>query len=258
MPEYYATRSFSSYLKKNGIFIDSNLSIDKTDIKNLTQEDIKGQLEAISDFHKISSGYSEYLSEGLKNGTGKLIEKFKVETKKFKRQLQRYDNDTEKTDFQRLVVDNGLEYLARAEESIDEVHKWGYFDLIKRSMLRIEICAGKTYFGDIKKETDGVKISCLDKCCYNMNEIDAFYFLSKIKKRLDKVELNNYISFFCNQEDLNLNSQKFIFALLSYPEDFIRCCSRYRDKKKGWSEEKYAAKLEKVILSDTSSRICRE
>jgi hypothetical protein len=258
MPEYYATLSFSSYLKKNGIYVDQKLSTDNIDLKNLKEENIKEQLEAISDFHKVASGYSQYLSEGMKNGTGKIIEKYKVETKKFKRQLQSYSNSSEKTYFQKLMLDKGSNYLTRAEECINEVHKWGYFDLIKRSMLKIEICAGKTYFTDLKRGIDGVKISSLDKCCYNMDEVDAFYFLNKIQKRLNKIELNNYIRFFCKLEGLNLNSQKFILALLSYPEDFIRCCNRYKEKKKSWSEEKYAEKLEKIILADTSSLICRE
>ena len=43
MPEYYATRSFSSYLKKNGIYVDGNLSIDNAYLKNLTQQNIKAQ-----------------------------------------------------------------------------------------------------------------------------------------------------------------------------------------------------------------------
>lgn len=258
MPEYYAARSFSSYLEKNGIFIDKSITSDNIDLKNLNEENIRGQLEAITDFHKAASGYNGYLYEGMKNGTGKIVERYKVETKKLRRQLESYDNNTEKTYFQKLVLDKGSNYLNRAEQCINEVYKWGYLDLIKRSMLRIEICAGKTYFGDIKKELAGVKISCLDKCCYNMDEVDAFYFLNKIKKKLDAAELNNYVSFFCNLEGLSLKSQNYILALLSYPEDFIKCCSRYREKKKNWSEEKFAIKLEKIILSDTSSLICRE
>jgi hypothetical protein len=258
MLEYYAARSFSSYLEKNGVYIDKNLSFDNIDLKNLKEENIMGQLEAISDFHKAASGYSGYLCEGMKNDTGKIIEKYKVEVNKFRRQLESYDRNPQKTYFQKLVLDKGSNYLKRAEECIVEVYKWGYFDLIQRSMLRIEICAGDTYFNDIKKEVNGVKISCIDKCCYNMDEIDAFYFLNKIKKKLNRAELKNYIDFFCKLEGMDLNSQKFIGALLSYPEDFIKCCSRYRDKKKSWSEEKFAVKLEKIIISDSSSLICRE
>jgi hypothetical protein len=88
-----------------------------------------------------------------------------------------------------------------------------------------------------------------------MFEMDIVYFLGKVKRKGIKVDFDGLIREFCEVEALDINSINFIRAIISYPYEFIRCCNRYREKSKDWTEDEYVSRLEKAIVLDGKSLI---
>lgn len=210
---------------------------------------VEKQLSTISEFDKKVMGYKGYMGKKLENKTGSVVEQYKVSIKRLKRHLKNIRMNSASSNFERALLKKGNEYLQRAESCISEIYNSGYMDIIQRSMKRTEICLGNVDFSNLRKG-EKLEVVSLDKCCYNNIEMDCFNLLSKYKRK--GVELNWVLlaESFCEYAELPNSSSRFILALLSYPYEFMKCCNRYREKSKDWSEEEYEERLEKAIIRD--------
>ena len=245
-------KSFLEYLSlKNIQLVDNFESGNNSEVNNnITQEKLEKQLYIISEFHKRVMGYKGYMGKRLDNKTGSVVEQFKVNVKRLKRYLKNIRLNSANSDFERLLLKDGFKVLQRAENCISEVYDSGYMNIIERSMKKTEICLGSTDFNNLREKDDSIELLSLDKCCYNNSEMDCFYLLSKYRRKGVEVDYKKLASKFCEYEGLDENSLRFILALLSYPYEFMKCCNRYREKSKEWSEEEYKDYLVKAILKD--------
>ncbi|MFL0267135.1 spore coat protein [Candidatus Clostridium radicumherbarum] len=243
-------KSFKDFLYIKDIkVLESEISELKT-IININEEELLNQLFIISEFHKKTMGYKGYMGLRLDNKTGSQLEQYKVNTKRLKRYLKNIRINSASSDFERKLLKIGFEYLKRCDSCISEIMNAGYMDLIERSMKRTEICIVNPNFSNLSKNDNIIEIGSLNKCSYNNVEMDCFYLLSKFRKRNISLDYKALVKKFCEYEDLNENSLRFILALLSYPSEFIRCSNRYREKSKDWSEEEYGERLNTAILKD--------
>ncbi|ERI94795.1 hypothetical protein HMPREF1982_00720 [Clostridiales bacterium oral taxon 876 str. F0540] len=227
--------------------------IDDEDLINeaaVTQEMIEMQLYALSEFHKKIMGYKGYMGKRLDNKTGSTVEQYKVNIKRLKRYLKNIRLNSASSDFERMLLKVGFDYLQRSENCITKIYEAGFMSIIERSMKRTEICVGNTDFNNIRRIGDDLVITDLDKCCYNNVEMDCFNLLSKYLRKGTELDYKSLVEKFCVFENLESNSCDFILALLSYPYSFMKCCNRYREKSKEWDEEEYRDRLEKAILKD--------
>ncbi len=74
-------------------------------------------------------------------------------------------------------------YINRAEKVIESIYENGYINLVWRSMDRKEICLGKTHFNNIRYN-EGIEVIDINKCSYNMVEMDCIELLYKINKKI--------------------------------------------------------------------------
>ena len=239
--------SLLDYLDQNGIRVGEIDTV--VNYRDVTEEQALEQLLIISEFHKKIIGYNGYMNIRLDNKTGKIVEQYKIYNKKLKRDIKKIKLNKPENQYEELLLEVGDLYLDRAEASVEEIYKWDYIDLISRSMQRVEICLGCTDFNNIAKE-EGIVISSLDNCCYNMVENDGVYLINKLKKKGLTMNWENLIYKYCDFEGLEYKSAKFISGLVSYPYEFMKCCNRYRENKKDWDELKYKQKLLKIIERD--------
>lgn len=247
--------SFWDALKEKGIYRVSSFNAFKPyNGISISEVDVIKQLKIVSEVHNLILGYGGYLNKRMDNCTGKKVEQYKVANKKFMRDIKKLKNTTPKNNFEERLVECGSEFLQRAEACIKEVYSADYYGLISRSMKRTEICIGNTGFNNLRKE-ENIEIIDLSHCAYDMVECDALYLLSKLKRGGANLDWKALIKEFCSIENLDNNSEKFITAMLSYPYEFMKCCNRYRYKKKDWSDVEYKIKLEKAIEKDGNSII---
>jgi hypothetical protein len=244
-------KSFLQYLCLKNIELVENFHDYKLPLlEDIDEKKIEEQLFNISEFHKKIMGYKGYMGKRLDNKTGSVVEQYKVHIKRLKRYLKNIRLNSANSDFERLLLKEGFENLQRAEMCISEIFNSGYMSIIERSMKRIEICLGLTDFNDVRKNADKIELLSLNKCCYNNVEMDCFYLLNKYRRKGIKLDYKGLASKFCEYEGLEENSCKYILALLSYPYGFMKCCNRYREKTKEWSEEEYKESLLKEIVKD--------
>lgn len=242
--------SFIEYLSSKDIVLVKDTEKEPiSKINNIDESVIDNQLFVMSKFHKKAMGYKGYMDKRLDNKTGSTIEQYKVNARRVKRYLKNIRINSASNDFERLLLKKGNEYVQRAEKCISEIFISGYMDIIQRSMNRTEICLGNADFTNLRKK-EKLEVASIYKCCYNNVEMDCFNLLSKYKRKGLKLDWVTLVNKFCEYENLPYNSVRFILLMLSYPYEFIKCCNRYREQRKDWTEEQYEKSLEKSIIKD--------
>lgn len=247
------TAYFIKYLESKGIKKVDSFD-EEIKYESITPSMIKEQIYIISEFHRNTLGYTGRMNKRLDNNIGKTVEQYKVYTKKLNRDLEKLKEKEIHNKFEKVLLEKGDLYLIRAKHCIESIYNNNYISLIMRSMKKVEMCLGNTYFNNLRKN-ESIEIKSIDGCCYNMFEMDIIYLLSKIKKKGMSVDFDSLIREFCQVESLDDNSIGFIRAVISYPYEFIRCCNRYREKSKEWTEDEYVSKLEKAMTLDGESLI---
>ncbi|MFD3158293.1 hypothetical protein ACFIJ5_15825 [Haloimpatiens sp. FM7330] len=248
-------RNLQEYIEDAKIQIIDDLHVENDIfLKTINEEDVERQLYLISEFHKKMMGCDEYVLERIASNTGKIVEQYKVELKKVRRDLRKIREKGINSNFEKILLTEGEQIIAKGERCIDSIYFGGYTDLIVRSMDNKEICLGDVYFSNLRLKESKIQIKNIKKIKYNMVEVDGFNLLNKLKKKELNLDWGKLVRAFCYFENLEKNSENFISGLLNYPYEFVKCCSRYRKKKK-WSSEKYENKLKKIIIKERENII---
>lgn len=241
--------SFLEYLSSKNIVLVDTFDDKLVSLNNIDESLVEAQLMLISEFHKSVMGYKGYMGKRLNNKTGSVVEQYKVHIKRLKRYVKNIRTNSAASNFERALLKKGNDYIQRAEKCISEAFNAGYMDIIQRSMNRTEICFGNPDFTNLRKK-EKLEIASLSKCCYNNLEMDCFTLLSKYKRKGIDLDWERLTESFCKYEGLPTSSSSFILAMLSYPYEFMKCCDRYREKAKEWSEEEYEDRLIKAMIKD--------
>lgn len=244
-----ALNCFGKYMLAKGVIIGEFINASNNNRKNISIQKMYNQMEAMKEFHSISCRYCEESQKRIKSSTGKLMEGYKVDLKIFKRQLQEIRQKDELNKFEKLVLLNGNSMIDKAEESIRKANDSNYLSLILRSMRNNEICLRDTSFDNLMN-SDKLRIVNIKKCSYDMVETDGIYFLRKFKTKINRTDMQKFVTEYCRLESLDSYSVNFILSILSYPYEFIKIALRYRDSKKDWAINKYVEKLEKASYID--------
>ncbi len=241
--------SFKEYAEGKGINISGEKLEDNKHPWKLSTKEASEKLEIIAEIQKAFKGYSGAVGKRLPNSIGALIESSKVQIKRLKRDLVNLEKYSPLNEFEELIKAVGEKYLERAENSLKEARGPYYIDCIYRSMRDNEISLGNVNPDNVYRR-EKLIIRDIESCSYNLVECDAISFLSKAKRR--KISLNyiELIDSFCLWHDLESESRVFIRAMVNYPYEFMRACSRYRNIKKDWTADEYLENLKEAIRKD--------
>jgi len=200
----------------------------------------------MGELHRITKGYNFHVSKCINNNLGKTVEQYKVEIKKLKRYMQDQDEND--------ISENIKDVIKMAQSSVARVTEAGYLELIKRSMEGEEICIGNSFPSNIRRN-NGIEVISLNDCSFDMVEMDGVYFFSKLMKKGYRLDWQNEIEFYCREENLGMDSVKYMLALLSFPRESVKCINNYRLSKKEWGINQFKKHLQKTIIKDSQNLI---
>lgn len=239
----YPLSCFGEYLQSRGIKIHDEYAYVSN--KDLSTERILQQIRLLNKFHQESSGFNESKESHLDSLIGKTTEKYQVDLKKLKRIIKNIKKEKPKNRLEEILLLNEELYVNGAEGALSCTQGEKYINLIKRSMTRGEICLGNPYFNNLREENN-IIVSNINKCCYDMVEMDAIILFRKLRAKGYAYELKCLIELFCREEALDAYSYEYISSLMKYPYYFIKWSLRYNEAKRNWSSNDY---LNKIINS---------
>ncbi|MBU5486163.1 spore coat protein [Clostridium sp. MSJ-11] len=243
--------TFEQYLISKGIDVVDQINFELKS-KEITEEMLLEQIRIMNEFHHKVRGSTSGIKERLDSRAGRVVESFKVNIKKLKRDIDRFQSEGANNLFEEIILYKGEDYIKRGEKVIKNIYEDGYYDLILRSMKNKEICLEDVDFNNLGKESK-IQVRNIKKSSYNMVEIDCYNLLYKYKKKGLDVNFKKLVEEFCELEGLKENSYQFIIACLSFPYEVTRQCNNYRLKKKELGDDEYVLKLQKAIIQDSMS-----
>lgn len=250
--DYSLLTMFCDFLKEKGI--EKVDSINKTfDLKYIDEKDIKNQLKVISEFHKVFIQNHDYFSNMFPSYIGRPVEDCNIGIKRLSLSIRKLE-DKATDEFSINFINDSKKQLKRARRCIDTIYVSSYIKLIRRSMLRQELCLGDCSFKNITDD-NGLKIIDVSSFSYNMVEIDAVKFLGRLKRKEIKANWHSLVKDYCKYENLDADSERFILALMSYPYEYMKCLKKYKKYNKMWNLNEFEHRLKKAIKKDGESLI---
>lgn len=222
-------------------------------MEDLSKKDnLNTHLDAIANFHKVSRGYESAFCR-FPCCIGKVFENYKIALRRYEKYLQEIRTLGPDNKFEEVILKYGQMYSERAQKSIEQVYSASYIQLIKRSMKNHELCLGNTSIKNIAcRDNNQIEVVSFEKCCVNMVEMDGVCYLIKYKKKGNSF-IEKGIKLYCNKEELDENSYRFMNALITYPYMVIRCCLRYKENPSKKNLDDYICSLSKAAQKEGDS-----
>lgn len=221
---------------------------------NVSIEEASKQIEVISEFHKKVMGFSSMVNRNIPNCAGRTLEKYKMESKKLKKIYKKIQSDNPTNDVEKLILNTGEKMIKRGEACIKTAKNSDYLSLLQRSMNRNEICLGDVDFSNLRKRKY-LEVISLEHCCYDMVEMDYLKFLLGLRRSGISMDYTTLIEYLCKLEGLNQSSKMFILSLMSFPHKYIRCCIRYSENKRNWSQKEFLDRMQRALQQDAAIMI---
>lgn len=215
--------SFKSYAMSKGIYEFDELI--KIKSKIYTDENIFEHINIIFDLHERLKG----CSIPLNNLTNKMVEDFKVAETFLKQDIEKYCFNP-KNKFEKGVLQFGGKVLERIQKILKIINSINYEKIIFRSFKNKEVCVYNVNFNDIQLWTNSkIYVKSIEEFCENIIEYDYIKFFTKLKRSNRKLDFMKCCAYVCSKENFNTDSYNFILACVSFPYEFIRAISKYRD-----------------------------
>ena len=110
------------------------------------------------------------------------------------------------------------------------IHKNNYENLVLRSIKLREFCVYNTHLNDIfSNQNHKIFIKSIEDICENMVEYDYVKFFTRLKRGNCDLDFLKCCAYVCGKEKLGMDSYNFILACISFPYEFVRVISKYRD-----------------------------
>lgn len=114
-------------------------------------------------------------------------------------------------------------------------------------MNRQEICIGRVDHGNLRKNKEKFEIGTIKNMTYNLVEEDMYKYIKKLQRKRINIDEEELINIFVHSSHLSFNSLEYLRGLCSYPRDFFRSWERYRQNKKGKTNDEFLAELKNSL-----------
>lgn len=242
---------FKGYLEEKNILVNSSININD----KITESDINNYIENLSEFHRCAMGYEDFIDDVIPNTVGRQVGRCRTSLRKTEKYLNRLNEKEKKNMVDTMLMSDGFNVLSKSEDDFKDIYRSYIMKLIKRSMIRKEIVLG--YFAPYNaiNTNSFVTVSTLNRCSYDLVEMDYVKMLLKIKKYRRDLLTEKLIKKCVDAENLNEDSYNFIKIMVQFPYEFIRNFSRYRENRKPWTLDEYYKKIQKAVKDDTNMMI---
>ncbi|MBQ6820576.1 MAG: CotS family spore coat protein [Clostridium sp.] len=156
-----------------------------------------------------------------------------------------------KSDFDNLFLDNIDRNIKSIQKSIELIAMCNYNDLIGNYSKRV-LCHNDLAHHNFIVDGEDVKIIDFDYCKIDTRAVDIANFAMKVIKNTyyDMDTFKLIIETYNSIDKLSKDEIKLIYAILSFPRDFVTITRDYYYKQKKWSYEVFLSRLKDKIINE--------
>ena len=223
----------------------------KNRVKDYTEGGIFEHINILSDLHGRLRGCPIPLT----NLINKMVENFKISEMFFSQDIERYRFNS-RNEFEENVARFGEKILYRIRKILDIIHENNYENMILRSIRNKEICVYNVNINDFCVDSDSkIYVRNINNFCENILEYDYVKFFTRLKRSNRNIEFIKMCSYVCSKENFGINSYNFILACTSFPYEFVKVISRYRDLGRELSDYSRECDFGDVLIKDGESLV---
>lgn len=227
-----------------------------TDWVDGRESDFKNHFEVLAAsanlarFHEASRGYEIHEGAKLKSDLGRwnyLMNKRKEGLRKMKLIAE---GRLDKTEFDRLFIQNADLYVAFSQEAIDTLSMSNYDEVVKRTIQEKSFCHHDyTYHNIIFDKKNDIHLIDFDYCKYEIRAYDISSFITKVLKRNNwNFELaKELISEYDKISPIHEDEYMVLLALLKFPQRLWRLANRYYYNEANWPDNTFLRKMKEII-----------
>jgi CotS family spore coat protein len=206
--------------------------------------------EAISKMHKASYGLDSFLDEKekLENSSKSIIDQYKSDFNticEFENMINKFKY---KNEFDLLFLDIVDKCKSHMNKAIDLLQCSSYKELNKFKANLVLCHNDLAHHNFIVNDTD-VNIIDFDYCSIDAKIIDIANFAGKVMKNTF-YDINILDSILKSYGQVSREEVEVLYALFTYPKDFVNIVKSYYLKQKSWSEEVFIGRFKNKIELD--------
>ncbi|HBM81296.1 MAG: CotS family spore coat protein [Clostridiales bacterium] len=204
----------------------------------------------LAQLYEASKGYEMYEGAKLKSDLGRwhhLMTKRRDGLKKMKTIAE---NKLDKSEFDKLYIDNIDLYVGLANEAIDTLNRSKYDYVVQKTLEEKSFCHHDyTYHNIIFDKDDNIFVIDFDYCKYEIRTYDITSFLTKVLKRnmwnfdLSRDLIDEYIKISPITDEENM----VMLAFLKFPQRLWRLANRYYYNESNWPDNTFLRKIREII-----------
>jgi CotS family spore coat protein len=204
----------------------------------------------LAQFHESSKDYEVYDGAKLKSDLGRWHHLMTKRRDGLKKMKSIAEGKLDKSEFDRLYIDNVELYVGLANEAIDTLGRSRYDDVVERTLNDKSFCHHDyTYHNIIFDRNDNIHVIDFDYCKYEVRAYDITSFWIKVLKRnewdfeLARELMNEY------EKVSHINNDEYMvmLAFLKFPQRLWRLANRYYYNEANWPDNTFLRKIREII-----------
>ena len=231
------------YLKEKGIIVDSKYFSTRSRIDS---KEMLGHMDTIIDIQKSLCISNKEALSGIESKIGKRLEEYRVQLKKASKAYEILALKSNRNKIDRFIFLNGQKMIKKGEEALGSIDDYTYFEIIRRSMNKNELCLGRVDLGNLKKHDGILYVGSIKGICYNLFEEDIYKYIKKLEKKNVDFDIDDIITDYAYKSHLSYSSIKYLKALCMYPRSSLRLWERYRNGKSKRTNEYYEKEFDRA------------
>ncbi len=159
------------------------------------------------------------------------------------------ENKMDKTEFDRIYIENADLFIEFANDAIDTLKKSEYDDVVKDTLYEKSFCHHDfTYHNIVFSENNDISIIDFDYCKYEIRTYDITSFLIKVLKRnsWDFNLAKQLIEAYDSVSPIKENEYMIMMAFLKFPQRFWRLANRFYYNEANWSQSTFLRKIKEI------------
>lgn len=206
-------------------------------------------ISLIADIHEKGEKILDLSIKNRKEDS--LIDKYKkkiISLKKIKEWVSEYEC---KDEFDKTFLNNVDRYLINIEEAID-ILKCSDYEIDMEANKKVTICHNDLIEHNFLIDNENMSLIDFDYVTIDLRSVDIADIIVKGIKNsyFEYKKAKRAIDIYDAQDSLMDNEYKYIYAMITYPKDFVSIIENYYYKRKMWEYQTYINRLNNKLELD--------
>lgn len=221
--------------------------IDYPELDLSNSEQLKQTIKTMALFHKTVSSYKISESE-IPAKTINIPVYYKKKFQKLNNFKKNINSQSHMSDFDVKFLKNYGYFCSEAQESLEIINSINCNKIFLNENKKY-ICHNQLKEENIPINNTIVYIINFNNCSNNHYILDLAYFINRYIRKHDEnyVKLPKLLDDYSSINSLGNNECKALYALLKFPEKYIKICESFYSKKRSWIPNSVSNQLDVII-----------